>query len=94
MDVYIAQCFTGGHCYGVYSDLEGAKLAIQYHAGILTGYKDIHLKMRWVDTFGSGLQWDWEANDKSLVDGPESVLGLMENPHVVRVTLDAALPFV
>lgn len=93
----MAQCFTGAHCFGVYSSLENAQNAIQLHAAKLTNYIDIHLEMQWVDTFGNGLQWDWVAivHDATGEDkGPCGVLGLMENPVVYAVELDALLPFV
>ncbi len=94
MYVYLAQCFTGAHCYGVYSTEEDAKLAIQILAAKLTNYIDIHLDMQWVDTFGNGVQLDWVAiaHDPTGVDkGPCGVLGLMENPRICRVKLGAQL---
>jgi hypothetical protein len=93
--VYVAQCFTGAHCYGVYTSLEAAQQAIEVHAAKLTNYVDIHLHMQWVDTFGNGQQFDWVGKQTQVGDTTAiQVLNKMQTPYIAAVELNAALPFV
>ena len=97
VEVYVASCFTGAHCSGVYSTLEKAQAAIEDHYRTLKNAPETaDLDMRWVkvgedfawvrDNFKDGIDHPWFSNTT-----PDK---LMEGCMVSTLVLDKPLPFV
>lgn len=97
MEVYVASCFTGAQCQGVYSTLEAAQQAITDHYALLTNHDtNVHV-MFWKRLHDS---WAWLPKEHYTADmgNPwafnNTPDGLMENVTITVYTMDDVLPVV
>lgn len=97
--VYVASCWTGAKCEGVYTTLEAAQQAIETHYKCLVMESpDMRIEeaMQWVPVHND---WAWVPLDyKPGIDHPWFVNktpdGLMEGCAVIEHELDQPLPVV